>query len=278
MRIKIIFFLALILLGSIIISAAIHFDIINKKTNFETHIKSIEKRISISEPNLSKSKYPVVLMFHGCGGTFNHQEFWADKINSIGFIAAIVDSYKERNLDAKAVCSGYQFRGSQRAADVLSAIAYIKKLNNVDINNIYLSGWSHGAWSIMDAVAFLSDSEPASGMKNLQENLSVNDISGTILFYPYCNKWISQSAKRPWNGSFNSLFLFAENDRLTDNQVCHKIIKDKNIKHTAFTLKNTEHAFDYPDNLSHVGITANPKAREKSVLLVQEFLTTELSR
>lgn len=214
--------------------------------------------------------FPVVALFHGCGGIRESDHRWAELFRDQGFVAVVVDSLRPRDLQDderwRAVCQGKTLWGRERAGDVLVTLADLRKLPYVDPKRIVLAGWSHGAWTIMDALAL-----EAAG--KLPTNLAtdpggLDGVKGAILFYPYCG--LGSLSREGWSRPVPSLMLLAERDRVTAHEECieaAEALRNQGQPVTVHVYPGVDHAFDYTDlppdsNLPHDPVvTADAKAR-----------------
>ncbi len=90
-------------------------------------------------------RFPVVIVLHGCGGVGSNQRLWADRLNSWGYAAFILDSFGPRGL--RTVCAPgdqYHVLPSDRASDVVSAALWLRGQAGVDPDRIAVLGASHG--------------------------------------------------------------------------------------------------------------------------------------
>lgn len=197
--------------------------------------------------------YPVVLQFHGCAGArIPFQEMWARRAHASGFATVIVDSNRPRGLNRKAaleqVCSGKTLMGQERAGDVLAALDMIGEREDIDHNRIVLTGWSHGAWSIMDFLTMdMTRNRPASVSGAYTK--PVPTIAGTVLFYPYCGLG-TLTRVRAWQQTPPTLTLLAGADTIVDHKACltmfDQLQAKKHLSVQSTVYPDTEHAFDDP--------------------------------
>lgn len=200
----------------------------------------LEPDLEITFPQEKKSVYPTAILFHGCGGKFDHQKYWADYFNRRGFAVIVVDSLTPRkNVEPRQVCRGHQLLASERVVDVYADLKKALDSIWVDKDNLYLAGWSHGAWTVMDAISNLSNEQSSLNMKRL--NL--------ILFYPYCG-WVSRTRYFPWGDHLktDALFLLADQDTVADSGQCLDLIHRMDpVQHSTQVRRYpANHAFDYP--------------------------------
>jgi dienelactone hydrolase len=133
--------------------------------------------------------FPVVIQMHACGGLHPMQNRYAHAAVEAGTAVVILDSFTPRQIgDGEAlltVCTGLRLRGSERAADLRSILDWLWRQPWADTDRIAAAGWSHGAWSIMEALA--ADDGHA----------GVAALKLAMLVYPYAGP-LSQTTKRGW--------------------------------------------------------------------------------
>lgn len=145
--------------------------------------------------------FPVVLMFHGCGGVREVQDDYAKIAQGAGVMAIVVDSMTPRGISyekaVETVCSGRKLRGAERSGDVYAALALARDLPDVDANRMSLIGWSHGGWSIMDALVFDPPRERPHGLRDAPRDPFAG-VVGISLIYPYAG-FPALTAQRGWS-------------------------------------------------------------------------------
>jgi dienelactone hydrolase len=100
-------------------------------------------------------------------------------------VAVIVDSLGPRHLPNEdyGVCAGWRLWGRERAGDVLVVLDEVRRLPYVDSKQIFLIGWSHGGWSIMDLLALDPPHRLPTSLSAAPGNL--DGLAGVLLIYPY---------------------------------------------------------------------------------------------
>ena len=253
-----------------------------KKSSPEEVAALIEPHISVFKPQ-GDGPFPTILMFHGCGGIKQQQVFWANIFQSWGYAAVYVDSYVGRGIDRERalsqVCQGKELIGGERAADVLIAMAWTKQQPWADFDNLTLAGWSHGAWSIMDAFALEYDDKLPHSL-NTAPDASLKDVDNLVLFYPYCGLG-DQGSENGWKQTPSTIAITVEHDSVVGDNVCEASFKtiENNTAHFQHeVLANVDHAFDSPVALELAGFTdASPTqddstATIKARRLIRKFL------
>ena len=145
--------------------------------------------------------FPVALILHGCGGKTPFLEDYARTAVAAGWAAVVVDSLKPRGmstLDAKLfVCTGVALQGLKRAADIFAMMTWLERQDWADANRVFLAGWSHGAWSIMDGYAVGVNAARATGVADADPVKLRQRVKGALLVYPYSG-YPSLTSARGW--------------------------------------------------------------------------------
>jgi dienelactone hydrolase len=107
---------------------------------------------------------------------------YARSLQSTGVMAVVIDSFTHRRIGRTAaqltVCTGLRLHGHERAADLIRALDWLALQSDVDPARITATGWSHGGWTIMDALALAGD-DPV-------RSVPARRLAAVMLVYPYC--------------------------------------------------------------------------------------------
>ena len=145
--------------------------------------------------------FPVALILHGCGGKTPFLEAYARTAVAAGWAAVVVDSLKPRgmsSLDAKLfVCTGMAMQGLKRSADVFAMLAWLRTQGWADPDRLFLAGWSHGGWTIMDSYAVGANAARATSLADADPVGLRRRVKGTLLVYPYAG-YPSLTSARGW--------------------------------------------------------------------------------
>ncbi|KQY29691.1 dienelactone hydrolase [Caulobacter sp. Root487D2Y] len=148
--------------------------------------------------------FPVALILHGCGGKTPFLETYAQVAVEAGWAAVVVDSFKPRGmstLDGKLfVCTGTTLQGLKRSGDVFAMLAWLESQSWADSERVFLAGWSHGGWSIMDGYAIGVNAARATGIADADPLKLRARVKGVLLVYPYA-AYPSLTSSRGW-GSY----------------------------------------------------------------------------
>jgi len=184
--------------------------------------ETLDQRIAHLEPHWTVTRpqgdgpFPVLFMLHGCGG----QRPFLDEMTRVaveaGAAVVDIDSYGHRRISRMAayatVCTGARLQGRERAGDLYAAMAWARRQAWADGARFAAIGWSHGSWSIMDALSLRSGAEMAraTGLEGLAEE-PLAGLAATLLVYPYTGVG-SFAGRRDWRMAPASTAIVAQDD------------------------------------------------------------------
>jgi dienelactone hydrolase len=203
----------------------------------------LSEHMSIALPGDGAAPVGVVLMFPGCGGVQPLQAVYAQTATQAGWAAVTVDSHGARGigrLGARAlVCTGLRMRGGERADDVFAALEQVRADPRFDAGQVALIGWSHGGWTILDAMA------RAAG----REGASLAGVRAAVLLYPYCGV-LTQADTAPIGAEIPVSMTLAGRDRVVSAQACRDLAAARRAEGATLTVieePGLTHAFDAED-------------------------------
>ncbi len=205
----------------------------------------LSKHFKVRYPD-GDAPFPAVILFHGCGGFEPSDERRAELAVERGYAAITLDSHTPRGIEAADNCSGRNLLGRERAADVLLAVDYAGSLLSINADALFLAGYSHGAWSILEALALGSDL-PSSLTTAPQS--SIESVAGIIAWYPYCG--FASRFGRDWPNDIPVLMLLADADEIASPDPCLRIAsaqRDANRKVTVVNYPGVSHGFDIEED------------------------------
>jgi dienelactone hydrolase len=154
---------------------------------------------TIEKPS-GPGRHPLTIQLHGCGGLRPFMAGYSQAAVAAGIAAMTVDSFKPRGLNritaSALVCTGMMLRGDQRAADVFALYDWARRQPWVDPQRIAFAGWSHGAWTIMDALALGPNAPRATRLADLPDD-PLEGLAGVVLVYTYAG-YPSLTTRRGW--------------------------------------------------------------------------------
>jgi dienelactone hydrolase len=158
--------------------------------------------------------YPTTIMMHGCGTQNGPQPDYAQAAALQGVASIIVDSFTLRNIDAiqarALVCSGMRLWGRERAGDIFAALHFARSQDWVCAGSLSLSGWSHGGWTVMDALALGGEVGQHAGITDLTGDVLAG-VGAVFVVYPWCGAG-AQTHTRGWTKPVRAMMLLAEKD------------------------------------------------------------------
>jgi len=197
--------------------------------------------------------FPVVLQLHGCAGSQPFQKVYAEAAVKAGVAVVIVDSFKPRNMSrldgSLFVCTGATLRGAQRAADLYAVLHWLKGQSWADSNRVMAAGWSHGGWTVMDALA---QGEGATRMTGLNDAgpAGLKGLKGVFLVYPYA-AFPSLTSARGWGAARPRVFaVLSGKDQVVGTAYPRKAfdrLKRDGLDVDVLLFPDATHAFDDDD-------------------------------
>jgi dienelactone hydrolase len=184
--------------------------------------ETLDQRIARLEPHWTLTRpegegpFPVVFLLHGCGG----QRPFLDEMTRVaveaGAAVVDIDSYGHRRISQIAayatVCTGARLHGRERAGDLYAAMAWTRRQAWADVSKFAAIGWSHGGWTILDALTLRSGAEMAraTGLSGLAAE-PLEGLAATMVVYPYTGVG-SYVGQRAWRLTPASTAIVAAND------------------------------------------------------------------
>lgn len=221
----------------------------------QARAESLDDRIAMLAPHFNvvrpegDGQVPVVVMLHGCGGPRPFIDDMAQIAAHAGAAAVVVDSYAPRRISRLAafatVCTGARLQGRERAGDLYATLAWARAQEWADASRMAAVGWSHGSWTIMDALALRAgaEMERATGLSGLPDE-PMEGVQATLLVYPYANVG-SLAGRRPWRHNPQSTAIVAAHDYIvgpTRNTLEAQRARGAPLEILWF--ENTTHAFE----------------------------------
>jgi dienelactone hydrolase len=217
--------------------------------------------------------FPAIVQLSGCAGVWENQRTWARVFRDAGWVSVLSDSVAARGLSWESVCGGTHLLGSERAGDVLVALAHARELPFVDRERIVLAGWSHGGWAIMDLLAM----DPP---RELPHNLSempaggLSGLVGLLFVYPYCG---FGTRSETWSTRAPAMFLMAEHDEVVSTEDCLELasaLEAEGHRVRIEILEGALHSFDEPVCADGRTDKYDPGSTRRAHELALGFLTT----
>lgn len=246
-----------------------------------TKVSTIEERIDLLAPGYelafpdAKPPYPFVLFFHGCGGLFGNEgkknvlpEYRTIALEE-GYAVLTVDSFTPRGIGFDQaigrVCRGLELRGRKRAGDVIASLTLAGRLSIATDSGFVLAGWSHGGWTIMEAMIMDLQTDYPPDLEKTGRDVFA-PVSGVYLTYPYCG-FPSRARRLGWARAVPTSVVVAENDTLAKAQDCNKAfekMRRSGVEIDIEVFEGVTHAFDESDHIEGSRLIYDPAAAAKA--------------
>ena len=246
-----------------------------------TRPETLAQRIALLQPAMSVTKpegegpFPVVVLLHGCGGRQDFLDTYARVVTKAGAVAIVVDSLKPRGISTMmaygTVCTGLQLWGRQRAGDLYAVMAWARAQPWADAQRLYAAGWSHGGWTVIDALALRSGAEMrrATGLTDLPEE-PLAGLAGCFLAYPYAGR-ASFAGRRAWRVTPRTTAIISGRDYIVGATLPRSALdrlRQGGAPIDIHYFANATHAFDVPEALDvRVRYDATETARAEALLV-----------
>lgn len=235
---------------------------------------------------IRKDRRPAIVLAHGCGGMSDrrgnlaarHRD-WAERFARWGYVALHVDSFGPRGVDA--VCELKERPAhpwNVRTGDQYAALDFLATRADVDMQNVFILGWSHGGSTVTGVVrAQAVEGRPPSAPR----------FKAAIAFYPGCERPLAQKRYAP---AMPLLILHGAADDWAPVEPCVALadrLKSEGFPVRMIVYPEAVHGFDAPATpLRHLPNVYNPRApgergayigthevsRQKSIEDVRRFI------
>lgn len=226
--------------------------------------------------------HPLVILFHGCGGVRRVNHAYAEAAVRAGCAAMIVDSLTPRGISydmaLAQVCTGRVLWGRERAGDLHAALDIARDDPQIDPARIALAGWSHGGWTILDALALDCDGQPPDGMKTAPD-APFKGVKGIFLIYPYCSG-PALARRKPIDPPGPVEAIFVEADSMAKEQDVIAVLEKARDDGAAVrwtTYGGVTHGFDEPDHHPDSPLRYDGEATAMAKTQFVEFLKRRLA-
>ncbi|WP_066016882.1 dienelactone hydrolase family protein [Endozoicomonas atrinae] len=215
--------------------------------------------------------FPVVLIIPGCEGVKPERaEPRMDWLVKQGYMAVMVDSHTGRGLDEDTVCRGYALWGAERAGDIYVALEAIRQHPKADTDNIALLGYSHGGWTIHDALSYHGNTSYA--LASVPPD-ALQSVKAAIVYYPYCG--LPSRARYTYSNPTPLLIINAGKDTTVNPTECEAMANKwitRGLPVRSITYPEAGHGFDISGHKN-----ANPTAHQQALSAVAQFLNEAFS-
>ena len=247
------------------------------------HFNFLKSHFEVVKPS-SGNKFPTIIMFHACGGPYPYLDSWQKFFSDNGIASIQVDSAGPRGMSRRTairtICSGVDLQGQERAGDVYSVLTSLDQFSWIDNDNLFLAGWSHGAYTLMDFMT-MNDNLIPSNILNFDQQF-IPKIKGKITFYPHCGI-LNLSQKYPWRTKTPSIVFLADQDGFglaTQPTDCIDLFDSMNKEEKYidyYLMENSTHVFDSEIYIRR-GIVYNKEATDFAKNKILSFIKSSGSK
>ncbi|WP_300530173.1 dienelactone hydrolase family protein [Maricaulis sp.] len=222
------------------------------KRSLDAQVALIEPSTRVYLPENTTEPVPALIMFHGCGGLRQLQDDYAAVALEAGYAVLNVGSNEARGIGRLGamtqVCTAQRLWGQERAADVRAAIALAAQYPGIDSDRLALIGWSHGGWTILDALSFSAENRAAPALTGTAPGLP--GVRLAIAFYPYCGV-LSRHDSKGLPDTIPVHAILSGSDQVVPTQACVDVLD---------RARSAGQPVDYEvwDGLSHAFDEPNP--------------------
>ena len=255
-----------------------------EKDYAEDHFDFLKSHFEIVKPDIEK-KHTTIIMFHPCGGPLPYLDSWQKFFLKSGIASIQVNSYGPRDIPrevaVRGVCSGYDFQGQERAGDIYSVLSHLKNYNWIDPKNLFVAGWSHGAYSLMDFMTMDEDNLSPTNLIDFELS-NIPSLKGMILFYPHCGI-MNLSQHHNWIEKIPTTVFLAELDGfglVTKPEDCIELFDKMNKEKKYidyYVMENATHIFD-SEYYVRRAFKYNKKATDFSKNKIIDFVKSSSSK
>jgi len=230
--------------------------------------------------------FPTAILFHGCDGPKDNMARWSRELVAAGWAALVVDSHTPRGyLDLatwRLVCTGQLLPGSERAGDVLVAMADAARMPFVDADRMALIGMSHGGWSITELLA-LGPPERLpvnlSAMPEALQDRGLASIEAVVLVYPWCGL-ANRARHEGWEHDAPVLFILARLDIIAPSFECELLadtLREQGRTVETVVYDRVTHGFDQEDRSEWSVLEYDAEATAHAIDRALSFLDAAVS-
>jgi dienelactone hydrolase len=230
------------------------------RRSLDAQVALIAPAVDIRVPENATGPVPAAILLHGCGGRRALQDQYADALVEAGMAAIIVDSNRPRGIgrfgSMSQVCTALRLWGQERAADIPAAITIAETDPRLDATRLALVGWSHGGWTVLDALGYSGRGEALPALTDGPVSLA-GAIDLAVLFYPYCGFPVGTRGD-DLDPAIPVDAVLAEDDLIAPHGDCERLLERAQAAGlpAAYSVWNdVTHAFDDPD------LPADPRMR-----------------
>lgn len=250
------------------------------RRSLRDHAAFLKPHVTIHVPP-GEGPFPAAILMHGCGGPRTIMSQYAALAAANGAAAVLVDSTGARGISYEqalaVVCSGMVLRASERAGDLYAALELVRADPRIDADRLVLCGWSHGGWTILDALCLARAGGSPDSLTEAPED-PLSGVGAALVFYPY-NGFPALSRWMDWPDGIPVEAHLVRNDRVCDDKTTARVFERRKARGADVRwdwFEGVTHGFDEPDHHSASLLRHDPEATERARALFADFLKRRL--
>lgn len=213
--------------------------------------------------------FPVVVMLHGCGRPDGPQPYYARAAQAAGIASIVVDSFAPRQIDiiqaASLVCTGMRLWGRERAGDLLAALEFARQQSWAAPDCLGAIGWSHGGWTIMDALSVTDEIGRHAGISDAGPQ-ALAGLRFAYAVYPWCGTG-SHTTEKGWQTVVPLTVVIAGRDQVARPGPILRAtarLMDDGVPVDVVHYPEATHSFDEYNSINPLTVQ-DPVRREETV-------------
>lgn len=225
--------------------------------------------------------FPAVILLHGCGGPRGVTERYGSLAAQHGVMAFAPDSLAARGISYEEalakVCTGARLRAPERAGDLLAALEIARRDTRVDPDRIAVSGWSHGGWTLLDALTLVRDGKAPPNLYHLPHR-ALRGLKAGLVFYPY-NGFPARSRISDWAKGVAVEAILVEGDTVCDETKSIVVFERQRAAGAEVRWQvwsGVTHGFDEDNHVPSSGLVFDPEKAKAADAAFVDFLERRL--
>lgn len=197
-----------------------------------------------TDPAPQAHRHPAIVLLHGCGGlytpsgqlTSRHRD-WAQRFAQWGFVTLLVDSLGPRKLGSLCALKDRPIQPwEERTRDAYAALDYLTSRPDVDPQQVFVMGWSHGGSTVTGVVRANAPGRRTEGPH----------FKAAIAYYPGCERPLRQQRYQP---TIPLLIQHGAADDWTSAAPCQTLattLQQQGVAVRTIVYPEAHHGFDAP--------------------------------